>query len=795
MRDVRSWKKPGRLFLACVVSAMTAGAAASAQTPARQADASQRGVTGIRGVVVEARTGVPLERAQVWLRDTNHTTQTDRDGRFELLGVDAGWQVLHISAVGYVLARRPVEVVPGQIVEVAIHVTGGSGTYDETVNVVAPRGGEVTPAPVQQMLEGVELQRLSGGMLEDPTRAVQALPGVAASDDMRAQFSVRGSAPRNIGVTFEGVTTGVLVHTWHREDDGSASMVNTAVVDRMTLLPGSYAQRVGGRTGSWLDVTMREGPRDHVETRASAGLTSSSVVAGGPLGASRRGSYLVAGRVNYIDKMLGLMGATGDTAGFSMADIQGKMVYDLAGRHQAQVAWLGGLTWLNLENERGGAEPNSDLSTVNATGLLTGVLRSTIGSRLVLTNRVSTVANRYRTEGFFLRDLARSTRVELSYRGDLIASVSGSSTIEAGASVQRNSQTFEATEYAWANAQHTAVETVQRNELDAGTYHYGGYAWLRWNRWPSVTLGPGVRVDRASLTRQAVVSPWFQVAWKPTPRSEVALGAAVNHQFPEFGEVFGLAGGGRGLRAERAIHTDLTLSRALRDHMRVQVAFYNRAEREGLRFRDGEIRKYPWGIHWPGRASAGYANALDGYSRGIEVELRAGSPNGLSGWVSYALSYTRFQDAGRSERFWGDYDQRHTLNVFAQYRRSARWSASARFRYGSNYPLVGYYERRIEPVYDGATFLWNQTTYVVSDVRNAERVPAYARLDGRWDRTFAFKRRRLTVYVEATNALNRENRRQEYHGCWPGWDGRVVFNKPLHSLFPLVPSVGFLIDF
>lgn len=795
MRHARIVRRPRWFTLACLVCACLAGTVAGAQTAAPQAGTDRAGASGARGVVTDARTGSPIERAQVWLRDTSHLAETDHHGRFELLGIGAGHYVLQVSVVGYVLARRPVEVSAGQVVEVAVAVVGGSGTYSETVTVVAPLRGEAAPAPSRQVLEGTELLRLSGGMLEDPTRAVQALPGVTASDDMRAQFSVRGSAPRAVGVTVEGVTTGLLVHTWHQNDDGSASMLNGTAVDAITLLPGSYAQRDGARTGSWLDVTLREGPRDRAETRASAGMTVSSAVWGGPLGASKRGSYLVAGRVNYIDKMLQLMDAVGENGGFSMADSQGKLVYDVSSRHHLQVVWVGGLTWLNMENEREGADPNEDFDTTNATGLLTGALRSTLGSRLMLTNRMSIVANRYGIEGFYRRDLERSTRTEVSYRGDLAASFGGRSTIEAGASVQRTSQALEATEYAWADARHMTVTPVRRDALDASAFQYGGYAWVQWREWPALTIGPGVRVDRSSLTRQTVVSPWFQTSWKPAARWDVRLGASLNHQFPEFSHVFGSTGGGPGLRAEGAVHTDLAVSHALDDRTRVQVAVFNRAERDGLRLRNGEIRRYLWGTYWPGQAWTRYVNALDGYARGIEVELRTGNPNGLSGWVSYALSYARCRDIQTDETFWGDYDQRHTFNVFGQYRWSAQSSLSGRFRYGSNYPLVGYYESRVVPVYDGPTWLWDETTWVVSNTRNAERVPAYARLDVRWDRTFTRARRRFTVYVEGTNVLHRKNKRQEFHGYWGRPDGEVQFNRPLKALFPFVPSVGVLIDF
>jgi hypothetical protein len=98
---------------------------------------------------------------------------------------------------------------------------------------------------------------------------------------------------------------------------------------------------------------------------------------------------------------------------------------------------------------------------------------------------------------------------------------------------------------------------------------------------------------------------------------------------------------------------------------------------------------------------------------------------------------------------------------------------------GSNFPIPGYYTRLGD-------------AYFLSQDRNALRLPTYGRLDLRANRTFAWGRRRLTLFAEVINVLNQEN---------------VRFNPPristatrqvtrlFDSLVPVVPSVGILIEF
>jgi hypothetical protein len=71
------------------------------------------------------------------------------------------------------------------------------------------------------------------------------------------------------------------------------------------------------------------------------------------------------------------------------------------------------------------------------------------------------------------------------------------------------------------------------------------------------------------------------------------------------------------------------------------------------------------------------------------------------------------------------------------------------------------------------------------------RLPTYARLDLRLTRTFTFDRRRLTLFVEVMNVLDRQNVGQS--------DGAVRTTLEVtgyaERLFPRVPSAGLLIEF
>jgi hypothetical protein len=147
--------------------------------------------------------------------------------------------------------------------------------------------------------------------------------------------------------------------------------------------------------------------------------------------------------------------------------------------------------------------------------------------------------------------------------------------------------------------------------------------------------------------------------------------------------------------------------------------------------------------------------------------------------VSYALGFNHYRDRTTGDVFWGDFDQRHTVNVFGSYRASDRLSFSARFRAGSNIPTAGYWTER-----DGLDF--------VGDARNTLRVPFYSRLDARMNRTFRWNQKRLTLFLEALNVYNRENVRAET----PSVNIRTFQAIHLYeTLLPFVPSIGARLEF
>ena len=188
----------------------------------------------IAGTVVDAATGTPISRVSVLDERTGQSALTGADGRFELT-VLPGTSRLRVSVVGFVLVRREVEVGAGNRVELTIALTGGTGTYSETVTVAGERFREQERSvPAQQTLGSGDIQNLRNLLTNDPMRAIQVLSGAATGDDLRSEFSIRGTDFSHLDFTVDGFSTPFILHTVRAVEDhsnsGSVAMINSDVL-------------------------------------------------------------------------------------------------------------------------------------------------------------------------------------------------------------------------------------------------------------------------------------------------------------------------------------------------------------------------------------------------------------------------------------------------------------------------------------------------------------------------------------------------------------------------------------
>ncbi len=711
----------------------------------------------------------------VKVESTGQQGLTDADGRFEIMDVPSGPQTVLISVVGYGLVKRDVTVVAGEAVEVTIPVAEGASGYVEEVSVGAPLFRQAESGVASQSVLGSrDLLALRGVIADDPFRAVQVLPGAATGDDFRAEFAVRGHGPQHVGIAVDGIDSPLLFHTVRGvEDTGSLALINSDILDSATLLSGPYPQRTGAHLGARLDFTTRDGARDRLTARALVSGTAASTVWEGPLGNATRGAWLVAARHSYIDWLLRKIDP--EIAGaFGFTDVQAKMTLDLSPRQTLQASVIGGRSLLSEADETPGLNSLDQGRNRTVIGNLRWRFRPS--PSFLLTQQAYVVDGRYKNTVPDGRIREEGLDRDITWRVSLESVIGARHTFEIGGQGQ------------WLRAERLARSFSTRGEfvsVDGGAHDNAGAAWLhyRWSPAANVLISPGARVDRFGIVDTTTVSPWVLAELEIKPGTRLRIGAGRQHQVPTFDQTLRPAPGviqgplPPPVQPEQSSSLDIGVDRRVSDVWRVTLTGYVRDERHRLRFENSEFRAVGNFIVRPGIGV--WANTLSGDAHGIEATIERRVVNGVSGWLWYGYGDTELDDAATGESFPSDFDQRHMVNAYAIYRTSSKLGLSARFRYGSNFPIPGYYTQVGEAYFLGAD-------------RNTVRLPAYARLDLRADWAFTYRRSRLTLFVEVLNVLKRPNFALS-EGSLNLTTGQVF--ELTEKGFPLLPSAGILIEF
>ncbi|MDA1306716.1 MAG: TonB-dependent receptor [Acidobacteria bacterium] len=731
-------------------------------------------VDAVRITVVDGRTQVAVPDVRVHLHALDPTSSvvfagdSDRSGVVTFATVPPGRYLLTVSTVGYAFVRRDVTVAADSPVHLTIPLTEGTGTHQEAVTVAGTSAGSTDVGVSSQVVLGsAAIQDLRGIATDDPLRAVQTLPGVVTGDDFQAEFSVRGSAFRHVGLVIDETPSPLLLHAVRgRDDTGSLAMVSADVLDRAALLSGPHPQRHGEWIGATLEFGIREGSRDRTHLRGTISGTSASVVLEGPLG-GQRGSWLFTVRKSYVDWLIRKLDPDiKSLIGFT--DAQSKLTWDLTSRQQLQLLLTGG--------EAVYREPNTSVTNGLHKAVSTGGLASLAwrytGDALVVRQRVSVTTSRFTNTGMRGQALGDGTSTTTMWRGDVSQALSTNVLVEAGARAEHTTldQTLRRYGLAGGELRQTAFHTVTgaRQVLSA----WGQMAW----RGASSGLMVGIRAVDADHPHARWVAPWL-LAEQHLGRVTLRAGVGATRQLPPL--VFAVDDDAQ-VRPERARGADGSVALRIGQGGRLQITGFVRDDEDILR-PVGEERLLN-GIRVRGTVFPLGDTRLDGTSRGVDVLLQrtaATGSAGLTGWIAYTWAHTTYTDQVSDERFDGDFDQRHTLNVFAHQRLSFRSSINAKLRIGSNVPLVGYFQG-------------DPSDLRLGDTRNQVRLPWYVRLDLRANRTFVIKHRRLTLFAELVNALGRRNLGQADGFVRTAGYEAVFFTE---KLIPRIPSVGMLIEF
>jgi hypothetical protein len=753
------------------------------------------------------------------------------DGSFRVTGLPPGRWQLRATRIGFAPATGEAVVRAAGEARVDLRLADEALVL-EAVEVRSRRDEErerirfETEAGVTtRVITGAEIKMLPGLGEADVMRAIEVLPGVISTSDFSSAFNVRGgSADQNL-ILLDGFT---IFNPFHL--GGLFSVFNSDVVARAELLSGGFGARYGGRVSSVLTVETDERPGP-VGGAGGVSLLASRLALHGSLPApvgralgGDEGSWFLSARRSYFDALLRPV----TSFPYHLTDLQAGATLPVRGGGRIKVTAYTGEDVLDLSDFE---PPGGDAASVlrlrwNWGNDVLGVRWSQpLGAAWVAETRLG--FSRF-GESLTFPDFADTRLVsgiqETALRSDFARPLGEALTLQTGGELSR---------MAYENRADAGGTVFFASEADA--LFGAAYGEARWRPSAAWLLEPGVRIDvgrsnagACAAGAQPALVPADPVD-PPLRENRTCVLASPRLAAKRF------------LGAERDAAVKVAAGRyvqwlhSLRDEQLpvsndswvLADAYVPPVVSDQLQL---GVEKF-WGDRWHAsvegylRHFAGVTDLNpaddpnyvgddllrgDGRSYGLDLMLRR-SAGPLTGWAALSLlrATRTFPDpttgGGRAEEmervtYAPVFDRRADLDVVMQYRTRGGTETGLRWNFGTGTPFTrpvaqavgfetnvaggGY--RLPRPIGDDPSV----PIFVVLGDRNAERYPAYHRLDVTVRREYTRRWGTFTPYAQVLNAYNRRNVLFYFFN----YDQTPPTRSGL-SMFPLLPSVGVEVAF
>lgn len=253
----------------------------------------------ISGVVADEKNKETLIGVSLFVQETKTGLVTNEYG-FYSITLPEGDYTLLINYLGYQTVTEKIKL--NQDLKRNFYLSVSSQQLDEVVIVDNKKRVDIRKPEMSvnklTIQEIKEMPVIFGEV--DVLKSILTLPGVTNAGEGQSGFNVRGGGADQNLVLLDESTIYNSSHLF-----GLFSVFNPDAIKDLKLYKGGIPSRFGGRLSSILDIYQKEGNKNAFHMNGGIGLISSRILAEGPI-VKDKGSFLIAGRGSYAHLFLKL---------------------------------------------------------------------------------------------------------------------------------------------------------------------------------------------------------------------------------------------------------------------------------------------------------------------------------------------------------------------------------------------------------------------------------------------------------------------------------------------------------
>ena len=739
---------------------------------------------------------------------------------FRIEQVPPGIYRFEATLIGYKSAVTPEYVVSASTPFIEIEM-------EEDENMLA--AVVVTPSPFRKTVESPVSMRIIGlqeiekspGGNRDISRIVRAYPGVSFSPiGYRNDLIVRGGSPSENRFYMDGIEIPNIIHfATQGASGGPVSIVNADLIREISFYTGAFPANRSGAMSSVLDFRLKDGNPDKQTFKATLGASEVSFSGNGHL--SDKTTYLFSLRQYYLQLLFKALGLP-----FLPTFIEGqfKLKTKLSAHNELTILGLVGIEKMKLNTDEKGEDAEyilSYLPTIHQETFTVGTSYRHYAGKHVQTLTLSHNYLNNRNVKYLNNDESYEDNLTLRLR-----SVEQKTTLRFENQTRLGQWTLkEGAEMNYSNYTNRTKQrmfgytTLSDYQTDLNIFSWGGFFSTDYTTANKrFSASAGIRTDGNNYNREMKelwkqLSPRLSLSYELTKQWTLSGNAGLYHQLPPYTALGFKDNDGhyinKDLKYMRVMETSLGLDWHLQDRLMISAeGFFKQYGRLPLSLRDN-IPLACKGDDYGTVGNEALIPTAKGRAYGVEAMLRWQIP----GRFNFVSSFTVFRSEYRNGNGDSDdnipsgtkyissaWDNRFILNVSGTYNLPRRWSIGGKLSYIGGAPYTPYDEEKSSLVE-----AWNAQgrPYYDYSKYNTERLPNFAQLDIRVDKSFYFHRCMVGFYLDLQNITGSKLKQQDVimstgvieNPSAPIEEQRYKMKKLKQESGTLLPSIGVTVEF